>query len=223
MSKTGVKLLDFGIAHHLPTVLQQDVNTRTALNAGIPGTLQYMSPEQIQGQQIDSRSDLFSFGCVLYELLSGRRAFAGPTAASVIGAILEREPAPLDVPPALARVVRTCLAKDRDQRFQDALDLKRSLEWSIEPHVQPRARRRITAALAAVCVALASGLFFVLLRDTPPSGVQYSATRFTHDDGLTTDPAISPDGKLVAFASDRSATITSTSTSSRRQEDQRSG
>jgi eukaryotic-like serine/threonine-protein kinase len=204
VSKTGVKLLDFGIAHHLPTGLQQDVTTQTALNAGVAGTLAYMSPEQIQGQPIDSRSDLFSFGCVLYELLSGRRAFAGPTATSVIGAILEREPAPLDVPPALARVVRTCLAKDRDQRFQDALDLKRSLEWSIEPHVQPRTRRRATVVLAAVCVALASGLIFVLARDTPPSGVQYSATRLTYDDGLTTDPAISPDGKLVAFASDRS-------------------
>jgi eukaryotic-like serine/threonine-protein kinase len=204
VSKTGVKLLDFGIADHRPTGLQQDVKTRTALNAGVAGTLEYMSPEQIQGQQIDSRSDLFSFGCVLYELLSGRRAFAGPTAASVIGAILEREPTQLDVPPALARVVRTCLAKDRDQRFQGALDLKRSLEWSIEPHVQPRARRRTTAVLAAVCVALTSGLFFVLLRGTPPSGVQYTATRLTYDDGLTTDPAISPDGKLVAFASDRS-------------------
>ncbi len=93
---------------------------------------------------------------------------------------------------------------DHEPRYASALDLKRSLEWSIEPHVQPRARRRMTAVLAAVCMALASGLFFVLLRDTPPSGVQYSATRFTYDDGLTTDPAISPDGKLVAFASDRS-------------------
>jgi eukaryotic-like serine/threonine-protein kinase len=204
VSKAGVKLLDFGIAHHLPTGLQQDVKTRTAVNAGVAGTLEYMSPEQIQGQEIDSRSDLFSFGCVLYELLSGRRAFAGPTATSVIGAILEREPAQLDVPPAIARVVRTCLAKDREQRFQDALDLKRSLEWSVEPHAQPRARRRTTALLAAVCIALASGLIFVLLRDRPPAGVQYSATRLTYDDGLTTDPAISPDGKLVAFASDRS-------------------
>ena len=106
VSKTGVKLLDFGIAQHLPTALQQGVNTQTALNARIAGTLQYMSPEQIEDQPIDSRSDLFSFGCVLYELLSGRRPFVGPTATSVIGAILEREPAPLDVPPALARVVR---------------------------------------------------------------------------------------------------------------------
>jgi len=204
VSKTGVKLLDFGIAHHLPTGLQQDVKTRTSLSEGIAGTLEYMSPEQIQGEHVDSRSDVFSFGCVLFELLSGRRAFSGPTATSVIGAILEREPPHLDVPPALARVVRTCLAKDREQRFQDALDLKRSLEWSIEPQVQPRRKRGTTALLAAVCLTLAAGLTSVWLRNTPSSPVKYTVTRLTYDNGLTTDPAISPDGRLVAFASDRS-------------------
>ena len=86
----------------------------------IVGTLQYMSPEQLHGKEADARSDLFSFGGVLYELLTGRRAFDGTTAASVIAAILEREPAPLEVAQPLERVVRRSLAKDPDQRFQTA-------------------------------------------------------------------------------------------------------
>jgi len=205
VTKKGVKLLDFGIAKQVGIGLDQDVDTPTAtLQGEVVGTLEYMSPEQIQGQPIDGRSDLFSFGCVLYELLSGRRAFAGPTTASVIGAILEREPAQLEVSPALARVVSTCLAKDRDQRFQTALDLKRSLEWSAEPQQRSPAPFRTMVLIATVSVALALSLAWVLMRDASSPVVEYTATRLTYDNGLTTDPAISPDGKLVAFASDRS-------------------
>src|SRR6202790_4843432 len=101
----------------------------------IVGTLYYMSPEQLQaqatGQEIDPRSDIFSFGLVLYEMLTGKRAFEGSSPASVIAAIMER-PAPsiADVaPPALERVLKTCLAKDPDERWQSARDLKRELEW----------------------------------------------------------------------------------------------
>ncbi len=104
------------------------------------GTLQYMSPEQLQGKEADARSDLFSFGCVLYELLTGKRAFDGTSAASVIAAILEREPAPLEIAQPLDRVVRRSLAKDPDQRFQTARDLKAALTWALEqpPAQQPR-------------------------------------------------------------------------------------
>src|SRR5260370_590692 len=91
-----------------------------------------MSPEQLQGKEIDTRSDLFSFGCVLYELLTGKRAFPGQSAASVVAAILEREPAPLTAAPPLDRVVRRSLAKDPDQRFQTARDLKAALTWARE-------------------------------------------------------------------------------------------
>src|SRR6266487_2903741 len=98
----------------------------------ILGTLQYMSPEQLQGKEADARSDLFSFGCVLYEMLTGKRAFEGESAASVIAAILEREPAPLTAAPPLERVVRRSLAKDPDQRFQTARDLKAALTWAME-------------------------------------------------------------------------------------------
>src|SRR5262249_54207752 len=98
----------------------------------IVGTLQYMSPEQLQGKAVDARSDLFSFGCVLYEMLTGKRAFEGESAASVIASILEREPAPLTAAPPLERVVKRALAKDPDQRFQTARDLKAALTWAME-------------------------------------------------------------------------------------------
>ena len=83
-----------------------------------------MSPEQLQGKPADSRSDLFSFGCILYETLTGTRAFEGSSAASVIAAILEREPAPFITAPPLERILKRCLAKDPDQRFQTARDLR---------------------------------------------------------------------------------------------------
>ncbi len=103
-------------------------------------------------------------------------------------------------------MIRTCLAKDREQRFQSALDLARALEWSAEPSPATAARAGpgLAAALGAVCVALAAGLGYAVLRDTPPPPDDYVVTRLTYDEGLTTDPAISPDGTLVAFASDRS-------------------
>ena len=207
VTKSGAKLLDFGIARQLTPGL--DAHTRTATIKGeLMGTLEYMSPEQLQGQPVDARSDLFAFGCVLYEWLSGRKPFPGPTPANVMSAILEREPAPLDVAPSLARVVRTCLAKDREQRFQTALDLKRNLEWSAEsqPAAAPTRRWATPSAIiaGALAVALAVALGSVLLRQPLPPPAEYFATRLTYDDGLTTDPAISPDGKLIAFASDRS-------------------
>ena len=91
-----------------------------------------MSPEQLQGKEVDARSDLFSFGCVLYEMLTGKRAFEGSNPASVVAAILEREPAPLEVARPLDRVVRRSLAKDPDLRFQTARDLKAALSWVLE-------------------------------------------------------------------------------------------
>src|SRR5712692_5974523 len=125
VTKQGIKLLDFGLAKQSAVLKESDATLTQALTSQgqIVGTLQYMSPEQLQGQEADARSDLFSFGCVLYEMLTGKRAFEGQSAASVIVAILEREPSPLTAAP-LERVVRRALAKDPDQRFQSARDLK---------------------------------------------------------------------------------------------------
>ena len=114
-----------------------------------------MSPEQLQGKEADARSDLFAFGCVLYEMLTGKRAFEGESAASVIAAILEREPVPLTVAPPLERVVRRCLAKDPDQRFQTARDLKAALTWATEqPPPQPRPSRAAAGWIAAATLAI---------------------------------------------------------------------
>src|SRR6202049_4779352 len=142
-TKTGIKLLDFGLAKLGSAGTGQaakppDDATLTMALTGrdeIVGTAYYMSPEQLQaqsnGQEIDARSDIFSFGLVLYEMLTGKRAFEGSTPASVIAAIMER-PAPSiadAAPAALDRVLKRCLEKDPDNRWQTARDLKAELEW----------------------------------------------------------------------------------------------
>jgi serine/threonine protein kinase len=117
-TKQGIKLLDFGLAkQQAPTLGPDDLTAAAMTSQGqIAGTLQYMSPEQLQGKEADARSDLFSFGCVLYEMLSGKQAFSGSSTASVIAVILEREPAPLNTTPPLDRVVKRCLASQRPGR-----------------------------------------------------------------------------------------------------------
>src|SRR5690242_1678919 len=142
VTKTGIKLLDFGLAKQGTSATGQadqapaDATLTMALTGRneIVGTLYYMSPEQLQsagnGQPIDSRSDIFSFGLVLYEMLTGKRAFEGSSPASVIAAIMER-PAPsiAEIAPApLDRVLTRCLEKDPDNRWQSARDLKSALE-----------------------------------------------------------------------------------------------
>src|SRR5450631_751809 len=143
VTKQGVKLLDFGLAKlasansgQAPKPLDDATLTMALTGKNeIVGTLYYMSPEQLQaqatGQEIDGRSDIFSFGLVLYEMLTGKRAFEGSSPASVIAAIMER-PAPsiaTIAPSALDRLLQRCLAKDPDDRWQTARDLKAELEW----------------------------------------------------------------------------------------------
>src|SRR5271154_115369 len=135
VTKQGIKLLDFGLAKQAVRLNENDVTKALTDQGQIVGTLQYMSPEQLQGKEADARSDLFSFGCVLYEMLTGRRPFEGPNAATVIAAILDKAPAPLPVPPAIERVVRTSLNKDPGQRYQTALEAQRALTWAFEQPV----------------------------------------------------------------------------------------
>src|SRR5262249_43313044 len=123
MAKGGVKLLDFGLAKmnaaKAAAVGDETVTQAISREGSISGTLQYMAPEQLQGRDADARSDIFSFGCVLYELLCGRRAFTAKDPASVIASILKEEPPPMQTgtvtPKSLDRVLRKCLAKDPDE------------------------------------------------------------------------------------------------------------
>jgi len=135
VSKTGVKLLDFGLAQVKAPATANDQTATMALSTegAIAGTLQYMAPEQLQGKQADGRSDIFAFGLTFYEMLTGRKAFDGDNAASVISAIMTAEPPALPqqqlaAHPALDRVLRACIAKDPDERWQSASDVRRALE-----------------------------------------------------------------------------------------------
>jgi predicted Ser/Thr protein kinase len=159
VTKRGIKLLDFGLAKQTSVIAESDATLTAITQEGqVTGTLQYMPPEQLEGKGADARSDLFAFGCVLYEMLSGTRAFVGSSAASVIAAVLQSEPEPLKSAPALDRVIRTCLAKDPDQRFQNAQDLKTALLWAMEtgPDVSTKKARTpwmIAAAMGLIAIA----------------------------------------------------------------------
>src|SRR6202049_2613302 len=166
VTKQGIKLLDFGLAKFQKGITANDATLTNALTSKgqILGTLHYMSPEQLEGKEADERSDIYSFGCVLYEMITGKRAFDGKSVASVIAAILERTPSPL-VRAGLNRVVETCLAKDPDDRFQTARDLKRALRWAEKEEPAPPvgvARGRPLPWIVAVLCLIVASVFAVL-------------------------------------------------------------
>jgi serine/threonine protein kinase len=228
LTKSGAKLMDFGLAkpQGLATGAPALSGATTITNASpitaegvIVGTVQYMSPEQIQGREADARSDLFAFGATLYEMVSGNRAFDGKSQISVASAILERDPAPLATlqpltPPSLDRLVSKCLAKDPEDRWQNARDLVTELRWIAEADrstgsAKPRRQERLYGALAVVFLAAAmfAGASYWRLKTTPqrvfvseiaaPENRHFS---FNTDFGSWNGwPAISPDGHAVAF------------------------
>jgi Tol biopolymer transport system component/predicted Ser/Thr protein kinase len=214
VTKNGIKLLDFGLAKaeraKATSAPEETVTQAITQEGAIVGTLQYMAPEQVQGKGADARSDLFSFGCVLYEMLTGKRAFEGTSAPSVIAAVLEREPAPLEVSPPLERVVRRALAKDPEQRFQTAREAKTALEWAMEPQagtaVKTSRRWLWIGAAALLAIGALSGWVVSHLRQpaaadgvfrldiNPPEG-----GRFVPLGNTAGGSALSPDGRTVAF------------------------
>src|SRR3984893_14144094 len=158
LTKMGMKLLDFGLAKlrqdaapvtpisELPTL-----NDPLTAQGTILGTLQYMAPEQLEGKEVDARTDIFAFGAVVYEMATGKKCFEGKSQASLIAKILETDPPPISslqpmTPLALDRVVKRCLAKDRDERWQTARDLEVELKWIVESSGQTAA---ISTAVAA--------------------------------------------------------------------------
>ncbi len=208
-----VKILDFGLAKlSEPEADQGDLpraETRTAVTeAGrVMGTVGYMSPEQAVGQRADARSDLFALGAILYEMLSGRRAFGGNSPADTLAAVLRSDPPEIEtegVPPGLVRVVRRCLEKDPAERFQSAHDLGLALETlSVPAPSTPGSKRRrwLWGALAALAlIAAAGGTWWLRVRGpkSPPGPVRI--VPFTADGGFKFAPRLSPDGERVAYS-----------------------
>jgi Tol biopolymer transport system component len=227
LSDGQVKILDFGLAR--PVVTSATATQGVVTDPGmVMGTVGYMAPEQVRGQAVDARTDLFAFGAVLYEMLGGQRAFKGNTAADTMVAIVNEDPPELaglraDVPPALQRIVRHCLEKNPAERFESARDVAFALESSSDsgpttPNLPlvgdaattrqgPRSRALALVVIGAAVVLL---IWFMVSRagpsrragDETAAGpiVIGTATQLTADDGLEIDPAISPDGKLLAYA-----------------------
>jgi len=230
LTKSGAKLLDFGLARlcaepvpmaaALTEMVGETRDVKLTDEGVIVGTFQYMAPEQLEGHGADSRTDLFAMGAVLYEMVTGRPAFAGRSKASLIAAILSSEPAPFGhtqrlVSPALERAVKHCLAKDPDERWQSAADLRDELRWiaaggSAAGVVAPVAtRRKLREYLAwslVLVFALTAALGYwqpVRERRSPPSSLRLSillpateALSFSRDRAPI---ALSPDGKNVAY------------------------
>ena len=231
LTKFGAKLLDFGLAKltqngSVSTATVSEGATATdpiSAQGMILGTLQYMAPEQVEGREVDGRSDIFAFGAVVYEMTTGKKAFEGKSQASLIAKILETDPVPISslapmTPPALDRVLKRCLAKDPDDRWQSARDLEQELKWiadggsqaGVPARVAVKGKGReqlawiVTCGFAILALAFALWGYFhnrpagtnpALAFIPPPSGIHLLAF------GFGSGPAVvSPDGSKVAFS-----------------------
>jgi Tol biopolymer transport system component/tRNA A-37 threonylcarbamoyl transferase component Bud32 len=241
LTRAGAKLLDFGIAKLLDTgaeatrTLDRAVERiesaasaatddgRLTEDGAVLGTIEYMAPEQLQGQGADERTDIFAFGVVLYEMVCGRKAFDAPTRAEVIGAILMKQPTPLklavpDAPPLLDLIVQRCLAKDPDERWQSVCDLIAALRWMTAggplavPSTAAHSRGRMYALVTAVGLAAVANVA-VWRMMTAASRVDMPPIRsdLAIPSGQSLAPelhpslAISPDGRRIVFRTQAAA------------------
>src|SRR3989475_1774254 len=216
-----VKVLDFGLAKALaaegsgPDLSKSPtITARGTIEGVILGTAAYMSPEQARGQPVDKRTDIWAFGCVLFEMLTGSSAFARETVTDTIVAVVGAEPAwkslPPDTPGSIRRLLTRCLQKDARRRLHDIADARIELEDTMatpaEPAPVPAPRRWSPVALSALSLGIATALVFLwavldrfgrpAARPSPPD---IRVTRLTDLPGLEESPAISPDGRSLAF------------------------
>ena len=161
-----VKLLDFGLAkQNHGSLTDNETQSIGVTQVGtIMGTPAYMSPEQAEGKLADARSDIFSFGAVLYEMLAGRRAFSGGSSAATLGAIVHKNPEALNAPPALEAIVRKCLSKSPDGRFRTATDLRQALEQASTRGISGLKRRAIALAFTVSLLVISCAGVFIYLR-----------------------------------------------------------
>jgi eukaryotic-like serine/threonine-protein kinase len=232
LTRAGAKLMDFGLAKTAamassisaaarpatpssPTLTIASLSTpaETLTQEGaVLGTLQYIAPEVLQGKDADARSDIFSFGCVLYEMITGQRAFPGKSQLTVLSAIVDKDPEPIltlwpDTPPALEYVVRTCLAKNPAERWQNAGDIARNFQVvrSATPQRQARTdlHARLAYVLAAASLLIAILALWWLAWKKPGPVASAGVSRFsfrTATNGSLIAFALSPDGQQIAFA-----------------------
>ena len=221
-----VKLLDFGLAKLTETTADSDADTATITAREVPhteegsivGTIAYMSPEQAEGRKVDARSDIFSFGSVLYEMVTGRRPFEGANKISTLSAILHKEPQPpgelaSDLPAEFEKIISRCLRKDRDRRAQHIGDLKLALEELRDDSTSgklvsasqavglatARSRLPLAAILSGAAVLLAAAGAFWWLKRTPAAPARTDWVQITNFPDSVSQPALSLDGRMLTF------------------------
>ena len=211
-----VKVLDFGLAKLVEAGPSDDGTTHMSLteSGAIMGTIAYMSPEQAEGKKVDARTDIFAFGAVLYEMITGRRAFQGESPAGTLGAILNQEPKAIgeireDTPPELEKLVVRCLRKDPNRRAQHMADVKVALEDLKEESESGKLQAGAAEKRARVPVVAIAGLAIVILaavmagiywlRGTKNTSDQSKWEQITNLQDAVNQPALSPDGRMVAF------------------------
>ena len=205
LTKQGIKLLDFGLAKRTELKPVNDETLTLALTGEgvILGTPQYMAPEQIEGRQADARSDIFALGCVLYEMVTGRKAFEGKSVSAVAAAILARDPDPIE-PGSLQRVIQSCLAKDPDDRWQSARDVKLALAPVSDKTDAPKPSRRWQIAAVAASLLGLTAVTAIYLRPVPQAElIRFQISENVIDSATAETQAISPDGRKLAFFSNR--------------------
>jgi eukaryotic-like serine/threonine-protein kinase len=228
VTRNGVKVLDFGLAklssERLPSASADEIATITEpiTRAGaVMGTLPYMSPEQVEGKEVDERSDIFSFGCVLYEMITGQRPFTGDTPAAILASVMKDQPPPMNqkqpnVPRALERLMRKCLEKKAEDRWQTARDLKPALELidldappvssasssapvPVQPMPAAQARKKwIWPSIAAAVLAIAAAAWYMWPKPAPARASRFQIA-LPENVNFNEYVSVSPDGHKLAF------------------------